>query len=565
MTTEEAARESTDAPSPFPIPPDFPVTWEQPEDEAMFWNQDRMHFPQPATPLMEAFLQSFNEGFARAAAAYDLPIRQAYGRFNTYLYTSTTIAAEPEEMAAVAEQAQQKVGAGMSRLQQWWETELLPEVKEHLAWWEAFDLEAASATELLAHLDETLDRLTRLWDIHFLVAFPFIAAPSLFDDMYEDLFGKETAFDAYRLLQGFGNKTVDSGHALWALSREALAIPNVREALKSNKAAAVPAALEASEEGRAFLSKLRAYLEEYGQRSDVFAELGSFHWIEDPTTPIQNLKNYIAGEDRDLESELAALAEERERLLAQARERLKGYPQQARDGFEFLLKAAQAGTIIQEDHNHWIDQRATYKVRMVMLEFGRRLVNADAIDEQNDVFHLTLAEVKESVASASPADRRDTVAERKAEMERFAAIQAPPNLGTPPPGPPPDNPLTRAFERFSGMPPAQSEESGVLNGNASAPGKVTGTAKGVSSLAEAAKLEPGNILVAPATMPAWTPLFASIAAVVTDAGGVLSHAAIVAREYNIPAVLGTGNATRMIQDGQTIEVDGDEGVVRIVS
>ena len=83
-------------------------------------------------------------------------------------------------------------------------------------------------------------------------------------------------------------------------------------------------------------------------------------------------------------------------------------------------------------------------------------------------------------------------------------------------------------------------------------------------LAEAARREPGDIWVAPGTMPAWTPLFASIAAVVTDAGGVLSHAAIVAREYNIPAVLGTGNATRKIEDGHTIEVDGDEGVVRIV-
>ena len=150
-------------------------------------------------------------------------------------------------------------------------------------------------------------------------------------------------------------------------------------------------------------------------------------------------------------------------------------------------------------------------------------------------------------------------------MERFGAIQAPPNLGTPQPGPLPDNPLTRAFERFSGMPPAQSEDPGVLNGNASSPGKVTGTAKVVSSLAEAAKLEPGDILVAPSTMPAWTPLFASSSAVVTDAGGVLSHAASVAREYGIPAVLGTGSATRTIQDGQIIEVDGDEGVVRIVS
>jgi pyruvate,water dikinase len=86
----------------------------------------------------------------------------------------------------------------------------------------------------------------------------------------------------------------------------------------------------------------------------------------------------------------------------------------------------------------------------------------------------------------------------------------------------------------------------------------------VLSLADAGKIQPGDVLVAPATMPAWTPLFASIAAVVTDVGGVLSHAAIVAREYNIPAVLGTGNGTSVLRDGQMVEVDGDAGTVRIV-
>ena len=105
----------------------------------------------------------------------------------------------------------------------------------------------------------------------------------------------------------------------------------------------------------------------------------------------------------------------------------------------------------------------------------------------------------------------------------------------------------------------------MINGNPCSPGKATGTARIVMSLAEADKLKPGDVMIAPATMPAWTPLFASIAAVVTDAGGVLSHAAIVAREYNIPAVLGTGRATSEIKDGQQVEVDGDAGVVRVIS
>ena len=91
-----------------------------------------------------------------------------------------------------------------------------------------------------------------------------------------------------------------------------------------------------------------------------------------------------------------------------------------------------------------------------------------------------------------------------------------------------------------------------------------GTARVVRSLAEAAKLGEGDVLVTGTTSPPWTPLFATAGAIVTDTGGILSHCAVVAREYRIPAVVGTGAATQMIEDGQTIEVDGDSGTVRIV-
>ena len=101
-------------------------------------------------------------------------------------------------------------------------------------------------------------------------------------------------------------------------------------------------------------------------------------------------------------------------------------------------------------------------------------------------------------------------------------------------------------------------------GAAGSPGVVRGVARVIRSLADAAALRPGEILVAETTAPPWTPLFATAAAVVTDTGGVLSHCAVVAREYRIPAVVGTGMATRAIADGQIVEVDGDAGMVRIV-
>src|SRR5436190_24387674 len=104
----------------------------------------------------------------------------------------------------------------------------------------------------------------------------------------------------------------------------------------------------------------------------------------------------------------------------------------------------------------------------------------------------------------------------------------------------------------------------VLRGNAGSPGRAHGPAKVMRSLAETSKLQPGDVLVAEPTAPPWTPLFATAAAIVTDTGGILSHCAVVAREYGIPAVVGTGNATRRIHDGQLIEVDGDAGIVRLL-
>src|SRR3954466_15874604 len=137
-------------------------------------------------------------------------------------------------------------------------------------------------------------------------------------------------------------------------------------------------------------------------------------------------------------------------------------------------------------------------------------------------------------------------------------------LGTMPPGPPPESPFTRLAAKFSGV-PAPEAEPGVVSGSAGSPGTVTGVARGAGSLAGAARLKPGEILVAETTAPPWTPLFAVAAAVVTDTGGILSHCAVVAREYGIPAVVGARTATTAIEDGGVVEVDGDAGTVRILA
>ncbi len=554
-----------DAPSPIIPPPNFAVTWEHPDDQLLLWERNLMHFPEQVTPLMVEYLNAMTEGIRRAFQEAHQAISARVHPINTYVYMAIFPIVPPEEMEAQGKKAEEHLKARMGRLGEWWETELLPEIKEHLTYWENFDLPGASMPTLIAHLKDTQGRLTRLLHIHFLLTMPYLVPPSLFGEFYQDLFGEESALKAYRLLQGFSNKTVEGNQALWELSRKALASSQVVNVLEQNEPAQVPAALEQSPEGRSFLNELGTYLEEYGQRSDVFLELSNPSWIENPVTPIKNLQDFLTQPDRDSGDEMMTLAAEREELIAQTRERLKGSPRSVAEQFELLLKAAQAATIISEDHNYWIDQRAVYKVRQVLLEFGRRFAEAGVIEQSSDVFFLTPEELRSTAGVFPQGDRRQLVTQRKAEMDHFRAIQSPPVLGTLPSEPPPDSPMFRAWFKFYGTPPEPSTASNVLKGSACSSGKVRGIAKVVLSLAEADKLQPGDILVAPSTMPAWTPFFASIAAVVTDAGGVLCHTAIVAREYKIPAVVGTGTATSVIQDGQILEVDGDAGVVRIVT
>ena len=543
----------------------FPVVWERPEDAQGFWQQDRMHFPEPLTLMDHSFVQMVHEhGFNKAAAHYQLPIRAAIRRFNTYHFDSMAPNVPPEQMEAQGKLAEAQVSPVIAKLDELWEQEWLPELKEYLATWQAYDLAGADLPALSAHFEWSVDRIRRVWEIHFLVALPMLLSISIFDDFYRDLFGDEDAFQAYRLLQGFDNKTLESNRELWSLSRAAVADATVRAVFETVPAGEIVAALQGSEAGRAFLGQLQTFLNAYGRRGDTWG-LRQPGWIEDPTSVLRNLKDYVRQPDRDLAAERAALIEERERLVAETRERLQGYPRQVVGQFEGLLKAAQVGNVLSEEHGFWIDFSTTYEMRLVILEMGKRFAAAGALDQPDDVFYLSVEEVREAAAALPGLKRQALVAERKAELAHAATLTPPPFLGTPPAGPPPQDPMGRAIVKmFGGGPPPVSDVPSELRGSAGSPGKVTGTARVIRTLDEADRVRPGDVLVAEFTAPPWTPLFATVSAVVTDAGGILSHCAVVAREYGIPAVVGTGRATAVIKDGQQVEVDGNAGTVRML-
>jgi pyruvate,water dikinase len=465
-----------------------------------------------------------------------------------------------------------KMGDGMSKQQEaalnpiverfdeYWNDELLPEIKQHIAYFESSDLRGMSLDQLRAHLAEVLKRTDRIGGLHHEALMPMLFAMSQFEEFYCELFEGATSLDALRLTQGFDNLTVKSDRTLWELSRTARANPEVYKVLSGFAASEIIPALEKSPAAQSFLADLRGWLKQYGQRLNSAFALSEQSWIEDPTPAIQNLQAYITLPDRQPEMESAA--NERESAVAEARARLAGYPQPIVARFESLLKAAQVAAIVHEDHNVWIDQRFFYHVRRICMEFGARLAQAGVLEKADDVFYLTPEELQNSRDTSV----KDLIQERKVELERFSQITPPPMLGTAPPFE-----LTNAgsmvraiFKGEMAQSNGGQSEASMVKGLAGSAGIIRGTARVIHSLTEASKLQPGDILVTAFTEPPWTPLFATAGAVVTDQGGVLSHTAVVAREYRIPAVVGTGSATSIFQDGQLIEVDGNTGIVRVV-
>lgn len=351
---------------------------------------------------------------------------------------------------------------------------------------------------------------------------------------YCEVLGEDRRPDAHALLQGFPNRTLDRAVALWELGRElhadAALLTAVRDAAGAGTATVGDAGFEA---------RFAEFLEEFGHTIDrQVADAPT--WLEDPrpalglalryaeepeeASPARAVAEQVARRE-ELESELRARAEEDKRVVPLLE----------------ALPAAQELLPVREDHNTICDQRLSAASRYRWLNIGRLLTARGLLHDAGDVFYLTFDELVEALESGT-GPTGAVLEERRREQAAYRAAAPPPVLG---------QPL-----------PAEESVAGVLQGAGASPGVYRGRARVIRSLAEADRLRDGDVLVCGVTAPTWTPYFALAGAVVTDAGGALSHTAVVAREYGIPAVVGTRTATREIADGATIEVDGTEGVVR---
>ncbi len=556
--------------TPLTAPDDFPVVWPDPAFAMGHWTRDREHMPDPLTPMFFSTAGEMGvESRNRVTETYDEAVAQRRDiLINNYIYTHITpYAGPPEALAARAQRNREKLSTISLRLEQVWREEWLPRLEAHWDFWHAFDVRGASREALLAHLNESVLRGSQLYEIHYLMGSPMWFAIDEFETLYCDLFPDQTKLDAHRLLQGFDNKTLEIGRALWHLRDLALQTPDVALAINVLPTKMLWAILDSFATGRAFLDEVRAFLAAYGGRSDLW-DWGYPSWQDDPMPVFNNLKAYLAQPDRDLQAELAEAAAEREAAIVEARRALVTYPTPVVEHFEQLLRSAQLALVLTENHTYYIDFNGFGWIHRIVREFGNRFAAAGQLHQPDDVFYLLLNELR-ALATDTTLEYRERAAERLAEVKRWAAYDEPGELGLRPAEPlylySPD---ARRMLRYVGGHVAEMDlpqaEPDTLVGQAGAAGKVRGPARVILSLNDAHRLQPGEILVTTTTSPPWTPLFLTAAAVVTDMGGLLSHGAVVAREYRIPAVVGTRSATEIIRDGQWLEVDGNQGVVRLL-
>lgn len=542
----------------FIAPPDnFPVKWETPEDAGLFWEVDMMHWPHGMSPLQATMdLPAFIRGFNLAAQELCMPMREVkFKVFNNYAYRAAEPwSHDPGEMQARMGQMQTEMMKHIPGLLERWEKVYEPEVRELNDETLNGNYAAMSERDLSALLEKVVAKRERSGQLHFLAVLPAGGSVMFFEEVYGNLFGKPKGSEHLQLLQGFPNKSIEVGNALWHLASEARKRPQVLAVLRKAAPSEARGSIELVEGGAAFNAAVDEHTAKYGWRSRDM-DVAEVTWREDPTPVYALMREYASRDDYDPEAEFKSVVSARQAREKVLIEKVAGGPVEL---FKQSLGFAQQYLPVQENHNFWIDQQGTAVQRMPTLEAGRRLVNSGRTDAVDDVFMLRYAELQDALRGGA-GDLRELVTRRKADRAKFQGMNPPAEFGTP--APPSEGPE----ERFFGVTPPVSADPRVINGHGASAGTLTGVARVIMSLDDAHRLKSGEILVCPATMPPWTPLFAIAAAIVTDHGGVLSHTAIVAREYQIPAVVGSKLATSLIKDGQMITVDGTEGTVRLES
>ena len=365
-------------------------------------------------------------------------------------------------------------------------------------------------------------------------------------------------------LMGFNSLPIQGEKALYDLAQWAQEHVELSSYLQDTPTDQLVAGLEAGRSPRgvniddwqAWQSRFRAYLKGFGHMI-YNLDFGNPVPADDPEPVLETFKLFLSGKGANPHDRQQSSEDRREDAIQKIQSRIKG---RRLKSFQKNLTRAQKYAPLREDG--LADVGLSYPLlRKMLREIGTRFVQAGMIEQTDDVFWLLKDEVEDAAARLDSGktleDLTDLIPRRKAIL--CAARKAAPPIALP---------QMKVFGvdlmalKTGGL---KKPKGDSLKGVAASPGLVTAPACVLHGPEDFTKMNTGDILVASITTPAWTPLFARASAVVTDIGGPLSHGSIVAREYGIPAVLGTGAATTRIKTGQTITVDGSDGIVQLLT
>ncbi len=374
-------------------------------------------------------------------------------------------------------------------------------------------------------------------------------ASSWINEKMQEWLGEKNAADT--LSQSVPNNiTSEMGLALLDVADVIRPYPQVIEYLQHAKddtflegLVTLPGGLEARE-------AIQAYLDTYGMRCAGEIDMTRPRWSEKPTTLVplilSNIKNFEpgAGKRRFEQGQQAALEKEQE-LLARLRQLPDG-EQKARETKRMIDLVRNFSGYREYPKYTIVNRYFVYK--QALLKEAERLVQAGVLHEKEDIYYLTFEELREVVRTHT-LDAR-LISKRKEEYHFYQKL-TPPRV------------ITSDGEIITGQYKRENLPAQALVGLPVSSGVIEGRARVIFNM-EDADLEEGDILVTPFTDPSWTPLFISIKGLVTEVGGLMTHGAVIAREYGLPAVVGVESATKLIKDGQRIRVNGTEGYVEVL-
>lgn len=427
-----------------------------------------------------------------------------------------------------------------------------------------FNVKKASPMELGKQLEDLRQVGFRMCEIHFWGMYLSFSFFMLFQQLCKKLGIEPVSHEFAAMVRGFGNKSFQCERELWTLSRRVLELD--LGTTFELPAPEIAGKLEGTAQGTTWLRDLDAFLAEYGWRCERCWFPSSPSWQEDPRYAIRKVQDYLKLKERVSISEKAIT--EREAMIASVRARI---PAESLDSFNLLLKGAQTADVFSEEHDLYCEMQTDALRRMYLLELGKRFVEAGTIDEKDDIHWLWLDEIRKTAYWPEKSRLQGVIEGRKQKAKVDLEAGMPPVIST---RKSPDE----AFEYMvrsrdpillqvivGELPQPRPELKADVLGVGGAPGIAEGPARVVFTDEEVGDVLPGEILVCPTTTIGWTTVFSLVKGVVVDRGGMLSHAAVVSRQFGIPCILNTFTGTAQIKTGQRLRIDGAQGAIYILS